>query len=92
MASYYAHKFNGRTTASGERYNENAMTAAHPTLPFGSKVEVHCLKNGSKVIVRINDRGPFAKGRIIDLSYAAARKIGMLRDGVVRVGIKSIAR
>ena len=85
MASYYGKKFHGRRTASGERFNMHAMTAAHPSLAFGTKVLVKNLKNGKTVKVRINDRGPFVKGRIIDLSYAAARKLDMLSAGVVRV-------
>jgi rare lipoprotein A len=90
LASYYGRKFNGRRTASGERYDMHAMTAAHPGLEFGSRVEVTNLKNGRKVQVRINDRGPFIKGRIIDLSYAAAKKIGMLSQGVVKVRVRAV--
>ena len=75
MASYYGGKFHGRTTASGEVYNMNALTAAHKTLPFGTKVKVTNKKNGKAVFVRINDRGPFIKGRVIDLSKAAHEKI-----------------
>lgn len=88
LASYYGSKFQGRRTASGERYDMHDLTAAHPVLEFGSRVEVTNLKNGRKVRVRINDRGPFKNGRIIDLSYAAAKKIGMLTRGVVRVRIR----
>lgn len=88
MASYYGRKFQGRRTASGERYDMRAMTAAHPFLKFGTRVEVTNLKNGRKVRVRINDRGPFIKGRIIDLSYAAARKIGLVSAGVAKVRVK----
>ena len=87
-ASYYARKFHGRRTASGERYNENAYTAAHPKLAFGSRVIVRNLKNNRTVTVRINDRGPYIKGRIIDLSLAAARDLKMVRDGVVKVHIQ----
>jgi rare lipoprotein A len=90
MASYYGSKFQGRLTASGERYDMHGLTAAHPVLEFGSRVEVTNLKNGRKVRVRINDRGPFKNGRIIDLSYAAAKKIGMLTRGVVRVRIRVV--
>lgn len=86
-ASYYAHKFHGRRTASGERYDENALTAAHPRLPFGTRLSVINLSNRRTVDVRVNDRGPFVKGRIIDLSYAAAKRLKMLRDGIVRVKI-----
>jgi rare lipoprotein A len=90
LASYYSRKFQGRRTASGERYDMYALTAAHPVLGFGSRVEVTNLKNGRKVRVRINDRGPFKKGRIIDLSYAAAKKIGMLTRGLVKVRIRVV--
>lgn len=90
LASYYGHKFHGRHTASGERFNMNAMTAAHPHLAFGTRVRVINLENKRTVQVRINDRGPFVKGRIIDLSYAAAKKIGMLSAGVVKVRISII--
>lgn len=75
MASWYGSKFHGRTTASGERYNMNALTAAHKSLPFGTKVKVTNQKNGKSVVVTINDRGPFVKGRAIDLSKAAHKKI-----------------
>jgi len=87
-ASYYADKFNGRKTASGERYRHGKMTAAHRNLPFGTKVKVRNLQNGKTVKVRINDRGPFISGRIIDLSQKAARKLDMIRDGVVPVEIR----
>jgi len=90
MASYYSAAFHNGRTASGERYSKYAMTAAHPTLPFGTKVRVTHLGNGRHVVVRINDRGPFVKGRIIDLSYAAARKLGMIRDGVAKVRIEPL--
>jgi len=90
LASYYGRNFHGRRTASGERYDMRELTAAHPDLAFGTRVEVTNLRNGRKVMVRINDRGPFVKGRIIDLSYAAARQIGMLSQGVVKVGIRAV--
>ena len=80
-ASYYAAKFDGRRTASGERFNNNAMTAAHRTLPFGSKVRVTNPANGKSVVVRINDRGPFTKGRAIDVSRAAAQRLGLIARG-----------
>ncbi|WP_157558222.1 septal ring lytic transglycosylase RlpA family protein [Niabella aurantiaca] len=86
-ASYYADVFKGRKTASGAVFRQNKKTAAHRSLPFGTKVRVRNLKNGRKVTVRINDRGPFVQGRIIDLSKKPARKIGMLNDGVVPVKI-----
>ncbi|MEJ2662386.1 MAG: septal ring lytic transglycosylase RlpA family protein [Desulfobacteraceae bacterium] len=90
LASYYGAAFHGRRTASGERYDMYDLTAAHPVLAFGSRVEVTNLSNGRKVQVRINDRGPFKKGRIIDLSYAAAKRIGMLTRGLVRVSVRSL--
>jgi len=89
LASYYAHKFHGRKTASGERYDEKKLTAAHPLLPFNTMVNVVNLRNGKQVNVRINDRGPFVKGRIIDLSYAAAKELGMIRAGIVKVRISA---
>ena len=92
MASWYGGHFHGRTTASGERFNKEDFTAAHRTLPFGTLVRVTNTLNGRSVTVRINDRGPFAKGRIIDLSEAAARKLAMLEKGVVRVRIKVLVR
>lgn len=87
-ASYYADKFHGRPTASGEKYNKKAMTAAHKTLPFGTKVRVTNISNGKKVDVIINDRGPFKAGRIIDLSRAAAEKIGLIQAGVTKVTVE----
>ena len=77
VASWYGGKFHGRTTANGEKYNMWSMTAAHKTLPFGTRVKVTNTSNGDTVIVRINDRGPFIAGRVIDLSKAAANEIGM---------------
>ncbi len=90
LASYYADRFHGRKTASGELYDRHAFTAAHRHYAFGTRVRVTRVDNGRAVEVRINDRGPFVKGRIIDLSYAAARKIGMLREGVVAVHVLPI--
>lgn len=87
-ASYYADKFEGRKTASGETYRKNGLTAAHRTLPFGTKVKVLNISNGKSVTVRINDRGPFSQGRVIDLSKKAAKRIGMLTTGVAVVEIK----
>lgn len=81
-ASWYGPRFNGRRTASGERYNMHELTAAHKTLPFGTLVRVRSLVNGKEVDVRITDRGPFSRGRVIDLSRAAAEAIGMLGLGV----------
>ena len=87
-ASYYADKFQGRQTANGEIFRKRKKTAAHRTLPFGTKVTVKNLSNGRTVKVRINDRGPFAKGRIIDLSKKAAKKIKMVDAGVANVEIR----
>ncbi|REG82600.1 septal ring lytic transglycosylase RlpA family protein [Marinomonas pollencensis] len=87
-ASYYAAKYQGRQTASGERFNQNALTAAHKRLPFGSRVKVTNIANGKSVIVRINDRGPFVRGRIIDLSKSAFQRIGNTRHGVIDVEIR----
>lgn len=88
QASYYGARHHGRKTASGERFNKNALTAAHKTLPFGSKVRVTNLRNQRSVVVRINDRGPYAKRRVIDLSEQAAREIGMIRSGVAPVRLE----
>jgi rare lipoprotein A len=87
-ASWYGPGFNGHRTANGERYNMRELTAAHPTLPFGSLVEVRNLENGHAVVVRINDRGPYAKGRVIDLSYAAAREVGVFGPGTADVELR----
>lgn len=84
-ASWYAGYFHGRRTANGERYDQNQLTAAHKTLPFGTVVRVRSEVNGKEVEVRINDRGPFVAGRVIDLSQAAAQALGMLQLGVKRV-------
>jgi rare lipoprotein A len=90
IASWYGGKFHGRTTASGERYDMNKLTAAHKKLPFGSRVLVTNLDNGRQVEVRITDRGPFIHGRIIDLSREAARRIDMIQAGTARVRIEVI--
>ena len=87
-ASYYGEEFAGRPTASGEIFNPNALTAAHKTYPFGTIVKITNLNNNKSVIVKINDRGPFIQGRIIDLSRAAAGKIDMIVDGVVKVKLE----
>ena len=89
-ASWYGTKFHGRRTSSGEPYDMYAMTAAHKSLPLPSYVEVTNLANGRKVIVRVNDRGPFHDGRIIDMSYAAAVKLGMLGKGTAHVEVRTI--
>ncbi len=88
MASYYGSEFAGSRTANGERFDPGAMTAAHRSLAFHSRVAVTNLANGQEVIVRINDRGPWGKGRIIDISHAAAREIGMHRSGTARVKLE----
>ena len=86
--SWYGKKFQGRLTANGEKYNMYALTAAHKTLPFNTMVEVTNLSNQRKIIVRINDRGPYAKGRIIDLSYLAAKKLGYVNKGVAKLKVR----
>lgn len=88
MASYYGEKFRGRPTASGEIFDPDQMTAAHKTLAFGTVVKVVRVDNGKSVTVRINDRGPFVEGRIIDLSEGAARKLDMIAAGVVKVRVE----
>jgi rare lipoprotein A len=88
IASYYGRGFHGKKTASGERFSKRALTAAHRTLPFGTRVRVTNLDNGKSVVVKINDRGPFKKNRIIDLSQAAAKKIDMMKTGTARVKLK----
>ncbi|MBH2003580.1 MAG: septal ring lytic transglycosylase RlpA family protein [Sphingobacteriia bacterium] len=87
-ASYYADKYDGRKTSNGEIFRQRKLTAAHKTLPFGTKVKVTNLSNGKTVKVRINDRGPFIEGRIIDLSKAAAKKVNMISAGVAKVKIR----
>ena len=91
IASFYAGKFLGRKTANGETYTGRKLTAAHRVLPFGTCVRVTNLENGLDVIVRINDRGPFIAGRVIDLSPAAARKLHMTKQGVVKVKLETVA-
>lgn len=88
IASFYADHFQGRQTANGERYDKNALTAAHKTLAFGSKVKVTNLENQKTVIVTINDRGPFVKGRILDLSKKAAEEIEIVRAGTGKIEIE----
>ncbi len=90
MASFYGAELAGNRTASGERFNPNALTAAHRTLPMGTKLRVTNKANGKSVIVRINDRGPFAKNRIIDVSRGAAEQISMVRSGTARVTLERI--
>lgn len=90
-ASYYASKFQGRRTASGEAFDNGAMTAAHRTLPFGSLVRVTNPATGASVVVRINDRGPFTRGRMIDVSRAAAEELGLIARGHATVELELIA-
>ncbi|MBN2188039.1 MAG: septal ring lytic transglycosylase RlpA family protein [Chitinispirillaceae bacterium] len=90
IASYYAKDFHGRATANGEKFDMYALTAAHRTLPFNTRVKVTNLSNGREVTVRINDRGPYVKDRIIDLSFAAAEKIGLIVSGTAKVKIEAV--
>ncbi len=85
LASYYSKRFNGKKTASGEPYNQNEYTCAHKTLPFNTLLKITNPKNGKTVNVRVTDRGPFIKGRDLDLSYAAAKDLGLLKHGVMKV-------
>lgn len=89
-ASYYARHFHGKKTASGERFNMNEMTCAHRSLPFGVRVRITNKGNGRSVILRVNDRGPYSKERIVDVSYAAAKKLGMIRSGTADVKLEVI--
>ncbi len=91
VASYYAEDFHGRPTSSGELFDMNALTAAHKSLPFGTMLEVTNLENGKKVVVRVNDRGPFVPNREIDVSKRAAEELGMLKTGVARVSIRTVS-
>ncbi len=86
-ASYYSKSFVGKKTASGELLAANALTCAHRSLPFGTMISVKNLDNGREVIVRVNDRGPFVRGRIVDVSYAAAKELGMLKSGTCKVEV-----
>ena len=92
VASWYGPGFHGRPTASGEVFDQHELTAAHPSLPLGTRAMVTNLENGRAVEVRINDRGPFVDGRVIDLSYAAARSLGMIGPGTARVRIEVLGR
>lgn len=92
LASWYGPEFHGKVTSNKEIYDMHGLTAAHPSLPFGTYVKVTNLDNGRSVVVRINDRGPFVKGRIIDLSYAAATKLGMSGPGVAPVVIEVLKK
>lgn len=88
LASWYGPRFQGRRTASGERFDRSALTAAHRSLPFGTCAEVTNLENGRRVEVRINDRGPHARDRIIDVSEEAAKRLGIIDAGVARVAVR----
>jgi rare lipoprotein A (peptidoglycan hydrolase) len=90
-ASYYGDEFHNRKTSNGEIYNKNEFTAAHPFLAFGTSLKVTNLKNNKAVFVRINDRGPYKKGRVIDLSYAAAAQLGIIKHGTAKVKIETLA-
>ena len=90
VASYYGKQYHGRKTASGERFNMHALTAAHRTLPFGTDLKVTNLANDRSVVVRVNDRGPFKRDRILDVSFEAARRLQMLAAGTARVRIEPL--
>ncbi len=90
VASYYGGSFHGRRTASGEVYNKHALTCAHKTLPFETLLKITNPHSGQHVVVRVNDRGPFIRGRDIDLSYKAAKQIGMVQAGVIKVEVQKI--
>ncbi len=90
LGSYYGHQYHGRTTANGEIYDENKLTAAHRTLPFGTKVRVTNVENGKVVLLRVNDRGPFVDGRIIDVSWRAAQDLDFVQQGVVKVKVEVV--
>jgi rare lipoprotein A len=92
QASWYGPGFHGRTTANGERYNQEALTAAHPSLPFGTRIRVVNKNNGRSVIVRVNDRGPYAGGRILDLSAGAAKILGMMSSGIAPIQLQILGR
>ena len=89
-ASYYADKFHGRLTSNGEVFHQDSLTCAHRTLPFGTLLKVTNKDNGKEVVVRVNDRGPFIGGRIVDLSRAAANRLGMIKKGIARVEVKEV--
>jgi rare lipoprotein A len=92
VAAWYGEKFHGHATASGESFDMHALTAAHRTLPFGTRVRVRHPCNGRSVVVRINDRGPFTPKRIIDLSRAAARELGLARKGQCKIELEVLGR
>lgn len=90
-ASFYGSRHHGKRTASGEPFNQHGLTAAHRTLPFGTRVKVTNLKNERSVVVLINDRGPHTRGRLIDISKAAAQQLDMIRSGTARVRVQSLS-
>lgn len=90
VASWYGDPFHGRQTANGEIYDQHALTAAHPSLPLPSLARVTCLQSGASVVVRVNDRGPFTGGRVIDLSRAAAESLGFLHAGLADVRVEAL--
>ena len=91
LAAYYSSRLNGRATASGKIYNQDDLTAAHPTLPFGTRVKITNTKNNRSVVVTINDRGPMQPDRVVDVSRAAASRLGMLGSGLVPVRLEIVA-
>lgn len=90
-ASYYSHKLQGRRTSDGSRYHRDSLTCAHRTYPFGTMLKVTNTTNGREVIVKVTDRGPYSHGRVVDLSYAAARDLGMLASGVAHVEVEKVS-
>lgn len=90
LASFYGREFQGRRTASGARFDAGALTCAHPTAPFGTRLRVTDLETGRSVEVVVNDRGPFAPGRVVDLSLAAARRLGIVKRGLARVRVEPV--
>jgi rare lipoprotein A len=91
VASWYGQEFQGNTTASGEVYDLNGLTAAHPTLPFGTTIRVTNLKNNKNILLRINDRGPHIRQRLVDVSWAAAKRLGFVRSGITRVRVEVVS-
>lgn len=92
IASWYGRPYHGRRTASGQVYNMHGFTAAHRSLPFGSRIRVTNLRNGRAVMLTVNDRGPFVRGRVVDVSYRAARELNFLRDGLTPVRVERVRR
>jgi rare lipoprotein A len=90
LSSYYSQKYHNKKTASGEKYDMYDFTAAHPSLAFGTKLKVTNLKNNKSILVRVNDRGPFVRGRLIDVSYSAALKLDMVKTGTAKVKIEVV--